>query len=236
MISPNYSKLFMVKCKNLDISKICPPEVSILKIELNNAPLPSEFKVAQQVKKKQDTANWEKHKRTVIKTLPVDIKRITGILNKISDDNYDKMVKEAKTFDHADKEVVTVIFKKILAEPFFSDIYAKLCKDLDDLHEIINERCIIEFNKSKHKNLGKFIGELYKIGILKDLNSFLCVLMEEINEEKLETLCKIIETIGTKNRIFVDILKKLDSIKTNFSPRYKYMILDIIEGKKKKDS
>ncbi len=161
--------------------------------------------------------------------MPPDIKRITVILNKISDDNYDKMIAEAKTFNYAAPEVISVIFKKILAEPYFIEIIAKLCSSLEDLHEIINEQCIVEFNKTKHKNFGKFIGELYKLNLIHDLHSFTDVLLDNIDETKLETLCKIITTIGIKDPIFIEIISELDLLKANFSSRHKFMILDIIE-------
>lgn len=238
-----YSKAFMVKSQSLDIAKICPNEISCLKIEIENINLPSELRIdanstfqkrrPERYHDKIDKtpAKWERSKsKTTINSLPPDIKHITSILNKITDDNFDKMVEESKTFNYADPEVVTVIFKKILAEPFFSNIYAKLCNSLEDLHEIINERCIIEFNKTKHKNLGKFIGELYKLDLLNDLNSFINSLLDDIDEPKLETLCKIITTIGIKNEIFVDIIANLDINKAKFGPRHRFMIMDIVEG------
>ena len=57
---------------------------------------------------------------------PPDIKRITGILNKLNSENYDKLLVEAKTFNYSAPEVVSVIFKKAIAEPFFSDLYARI--------------------------------------------------------------------------------------------------------------
>ena len=247
-----YSKAFMIKSQSLEISKICPNEISCLKIEIEHINLLSDLKPDQPhnqthnhgqtglKNKKRDhvTGKWErcpssKTRTSLHSTLPPDIKRITAILNKISDENYDKMIEEAKTFNHADPEVVTVIFKKILEEPFFSDVYARFCNSLVDLHEIINERCIIEFNKTKHKNLGKFIGELYKLNLLDDLNSFLDVLLDEIDPHKLETLCKIITTIGIKDEIFKEIILELNLIKTNFGSRYRFMIQDIVENRTK---
>jgi hypothetical protein len=239
-----YSKPFMIKSQTLDLSKICPIEISCLKIQIENISLPSELRIDNQPlyppkdfkNRKRDNVQgkWERcpvQHKTIINSLPPDIKRITGILNKISDENFDKMIEEAKTFNHADPEVVTTIMKKILNEPFFSDIYAKFCNSLEDLHVIINEQCIIEFNKTKHKNLGKFIGELYKLDILDDLDSFINVLMKDIDEPKLETLCKIITTIGLKDEIFKDIICQLNSLKQNFGSRHRFMILDIVENR-----
>jgi hypothetical protein len=248
-----YSKAFMIKSQSLEIAKLCPNEISCLKIEIENINLPSELRLEPNLgfqrrnrpdrndrhdrhdRHDRTPVKWERcplpKAKTVMNSLPPDIKRITAILNKISDENFDKMVEETKTFNYADPEVVTVIFRKILAEPFFSDVYAKFCDSLEDLHDIINERCIIEFNKTKHKNLGKFIGELYKLDLLDDLDSFIDALLDDIDEAKLETLCKIITTIGVKNELFVDIIADLNSNKSKFSSRHKFMIMDIVEGR-----
>lgn len=229
-----YSKSFMIKSQCLDISNICPLDIKNLNIDIINIDLPNELLIDQNHYKKNKFNKWEKNNfknKTIINKLPPDIKRITAILNKISNDNYDKMIEEAKTFNYADPEVVAIIFKKILSEPFFSDIYARFCNDLTDLHDIINKDCIIEFNKTKHKNIGKFIGELYKIGLINNIDSYLNILLTDIDENKLETLCKIINTIGNKDPIFNNIIKILDSMKSKFSPRYRFMILDVIENK-----
>jgi hypothetical protein len=234
-----YSKAFMIKSQSLEMAKICPNEISCLKIEIENINLPSELvfdSIVQQKRNRTDRtpAKWDrcpKLKTTILNQLPPDIKRITAILNKITDDNYDKMIEEAKTFNYAGPEVVTVLFKKILAEPFYSDIYARFCNSLEDLHEIINEQCITEFNKTYSKNVINFICELYKFGLLNDLNSFIDTLLDDISETKLESLCELIAILGSKNDIFVDIIIHLDSIKTNFSSRYKFMIMDTIDGK-----
>ena len=39
-----YSKAFMIKSQTLDISKICPNEISCLKIEIENVNLPPELR------------------------------------------------------------------------------------------------------------------------------------------------------------------------------------------------
>ena len=77
--------------------------------------------------------------------------------------------------------------------------------------------------------MGKFIGELYKLNLLNDLDSFIDTLLDNIDECKLETLCKIITTIGIKNIIFKEIIKELNLVKIKFSSRYKFMILDLVE-------
>jgi hypothetical protein len=224
-----YSKTFMLKSRYLEISKICPVEITSLDIILEYKDITIEIHNSQNDHK---IPKWQKNKNIrVWANIPPDIKRIKGILNKLTEDNYERMIEETKTFNYRDPEVITFIFKKIIDEPFFSDLYAKFCNSLEDIHDIINERCIIEFNKMKHKNLGKFIGELYKIGLITDINSFITVLMEDIDNIKLEILCKIITTIGPKDVIFNDVLTNLDSMKNNFSSRFKFMILDLIDNK-----
>ncbi len=231
-----YSKAFMMKCKELTICSVCPEEIFMLEINIENVSLPTELKIDTKVD--LDKRKWIKGRGQapvqVSKpwaNIPPDVKRITGILNKLSEENCDKMIQEAKTFNHTDPEVISFIFKKILTEPFFSDLYAKFCESLETLHDLINEYCIIEFKKTNNKNLGKFIGELYKLKLITNLDIFLKVLTDDINESKFETLCKMIMTVGATDKIFKKSIEYLDSIRMQFSPRYRFMILNIKEGK-----
>ncbi len=229
-----YSRPFMIKAQILEISKICPAEIEILNIKIENRNLPTELTILQN---DNNTKQWIRgvhiqRKEKWSCNSPPDVKRITTILNKLSDDNYDKFIEEAKTFNYVDPVVVSIIFKRILAEPIFCYLYAKFCKDLIGLHDLINELCILEFKKSRHKDLGKFIGELYKVDLI-DLNGFIDVLLDDINDANLEILCKIIITVGFKNPIFKEIIEHLNGIKNKFSSRYKFMILDIVEGRVK---
>jgi len=230
-----YSRLFMTKVQSLDISKNCPVEIANLNIIIEN----KQIEVPNGGNKDKTTKTWirgtnfnsqvKRTENTWINKTPPDVKRMTAILNKLSEDNYDKLVEETKTFNYTDPEVVSIIFKKTLAEPFFSEIYARFCKSLVNLHDLIRELCIIEFSKNKHKDLGKFIGELYKLDLIMDLNSFINVLLKDINDSNLEILCKIITTIGSSNPMFEEIIGYLNEIKNIFSSRHKFMIMDIIE-------
>ena len=78
--------------------------------------------------------------------------QIRLLLNKLSEKNYDKILESIKSLNYMDPQVVQLIFKKILMEPFYTPIYVKLCKDIELLQNIIREQCIIEFNKNKNKN------------------------------------------------------------------------------------
>lgn len=225
-----YSRQFMIRAKSLEISKICPPEISSLKITFENQ------KLEQPVPKKSNRT-WirapvkKREKQGWASKLEPDLKRMTLILNKLTSDTYDKYLEESKTFNYADPGVVSIIFRKTLAEPFYSELYAKFCKDLIGLHDLMRDLCLDEFTKNKHKNLAQFIGELYKLDLVDDLNIFIEVLLEDIGDNNLEILCKIIATIGPKNPIFKEILEHLDDIKGQFSNRYRFMILDVIENR-----
>jgi len=230
-----YSKSFIIKTRELDICKICPSEIENLKIILEIRPLQREikdmrykqkegqkFKIPDKTEKqwvrvgtknpwKDNQTQIESVERTVMySNVPPDIKRMTGILNKLTAANYDKMVEDTKTFNYSSPEVVSIIFKKIILEPYFSEIYSKFCKKLIGLHQLINDLCIDEFKKNKHKNLVQFIGELYKLDLINDLNSFINVFTEDITEENLEMLSKLISTIGPANPIFIELIQYLD--------------------------
>lgn len=231
-----YSRSFMLKAQNLEISKICPVEVQDLKIFIlnKNLILPPQPQPKRWIRGiPQVPLPVESIKRTEnvwLSKLPPDIKRITSILNKLNAENYDKLLCEAKSFNYSAPEVVSVVFKKALAEPFFSDLYARFCWDLVELHTFILELCADEFTKNKHKNLGKFIGELFKFHLVADLNLFVDVLLDDLSETNLEILCKIITTINVKDVMFTDIILHLDSLKNDFKPRYKFMIIDLVES------
>jgi hypothetical protein len=169
-----------------------------------------------------------------------DIKRMQGILNKLSGDNFDILVKETKTFDYTDPDVVGMIFKIAVGNPFFSPVYAKFCDNLTGLHTLIRTMCIKEFENNKHKNLCVFIGELYKLNLIDELHGFIDVLLTEINkverdvesaQTNLEILCKIIEVVGVKESQFSDTIDDLFSNKGTWSARYRFMIEDIMDYK-----
>lgn len=241
-----YSRTFIIKCKTLDICKQKPEEINCItnNIKLINI---SEYLKNERNKKllgTKDNVKWVKTRgnsykqiETLTKTLnpwkgsdnPPDIKRITGILNKLSEDNFDKLVTEVGTFNYCDPGVIKIIFRKVTMEPFFSTLYAKFCNKLVYLHQDIIEMCRKEFDLNKNKNVAEFISELYKIGLLKDLNYYTDVLIEYLTEKNLEILHKIIITVGIKNPMFSDIIKYLDSVKSSYSSRYKFMILDLTE-------
>jgi hypothetical protein len=205
---------------------------------------------------------------TIDNTMNNDIKKITEILNKISiidDDkllndikmlndaklfeefiktirktteNNERLLHEIKKLNYTDPVVFSIMFKKILIEPKFSKMYAQLCEKLTDLHLIIKDKCIYEFNKNKHKNLARFIGELYGYKLI-ELNDFVMELHSDImnadttvgeKEKSLEILHEIFLTVGIKNIRYNHIIVELFKIKDTFKPRFRFKILDLKEG------
>ncbi len=237
-----YSTTFMIKAKELEISKICPEELTTLNIILEYVT----FKIDKNLKWQRgksfnDTKPfndielrkcenpWKNNDK-----IPIDVKNITSILNKLTEENYDNLLKETIAFNYSNPVIVKKIFRKVLGEPLFAGIYSKFCKDLVGLHSILKELYITEFNENRHKNLAVFIGELYKIGLIDDLEVFIDTLVNDLTESNLEILCKLIATIGKTDIHFKDTLIHINSIKNSFSSRYKFMILDILEDKFKK--
>lgn len=162
---------------------------------------------------------------------PTDIKRIKGILNKLSAENKNSMVKETKSIEYSDPEVVSIIFAVALGQPFFSEVYAQFCLGLNDLHQLIKEMCLDEFDKNRHKNLCRFIGELYKLRLIEDLGSFVELLTDDLCGENLEILCELVNVVGAQDPQFEEIVNHLYSIKNDYSARYKFMIMDVYDYK-----
>lgn len=158
-----------------------------------------------------------------------EIKKIRAILNKLSLENFDIMVNDTLLLNYTAPIVVDEIFNKAICEPFYSDMYARFCMSLVKLHFLIKDMCKEQFIKKKHKNLCKFIGELYKLKIITELDIFIDVLYENLDDQNLEILCELITTVGVKNKIFEDILIQLEETKDFFKPRYKFMIMDVLE-------
>jgi hypothetical protein len=161
-----------------------------------------------------------------------DLHKIKGIFNKLSRENYSKMILQIKELDYYNEEVIDLVFTKIINEPFFFDIYANFCQELYDMH-IFSDICIKKFKDKKHKNLCKFIGSLYTKKVITTLENFITTLSEtendKISDENLEILCEFIKVVGKDDNNFILILKTLNDTKNNYKPRFKFMIMDLLE-------
>lgn len=164
-----------------------------------------------------------------IRKIPIDAKRINNILNKLTESNYDKLLEETRSFDYKTPEIVTRIFRKVVSEPFFAKLYSRLCKDLEEIHGILESMYVAEFASNKSKNLGIFIAELFCVGLVRDISVFTNELESNLDEKNLEILCALITRVGITNHLFKKDIKLLRSVQNNFTPRFRFMILDIIE-------
>ena len=121
-----YSISFMSKSKDLDISKICPNELKSVDMKIGRISHPVPTLKNKNLKNKnihpKDLREIKKSNewKNSLKLIPIDIKHINSILNKLTDENYDKMLKETKTFNYSDPIIVSKLFNKVLG---FSRIY-----------------------------------------------------------------------------------------------------------------
>jgi len=107
-----------------------------------------------------------------------------------------------------------------------------------------------KLSKAKKRSLGniKFIGELFKLGMLTEGIMHDCInrlLKQETDEENLECLCKLLTTIGKDidkpqaAKLMKEHFEKLDKIigrtripAANISYKIRFLILDVIELRK----
>ncbi|KIM19671.1 hypothetical protein M408DRAFT_193888 [Serendipita vermifera MAFF 305830] len=100
------------------------------------------------------------------------------------------------------------------------------------------------FKKAKRRGLGlvKFIGELFKVKMLTERIMHECIKkllsnVETPEEEEIESLCKLLETIGqvldnakAQNQMDIYFVRMQELFNSSqISPRIQYMLLDIIE-------
>ncbi|MDP2436198.1 MAG: hypothetical protein Q8P67_10680, partial [archaeon] len=218
------------------------------------------------------------------------LREFQSLMNKLTLEMYEPISEKInKAISEADtpsllKGMIDIIFSKALKEPKFSEIYARLCRQVlsssrsfpcDD-HPITFKRllltsCQTEFEKpqavedpdnklsaeeraeAEYKlrmlSLGnsKFIGELYKLGMLPASIMHQCIRRltiadseEPPPEENLETLSKLVTTVGklleadTRNQYPQDFASYFAQIETlsrdlRISSRIRFMLRDLID-------
>ncbi len=122
-----------------------------------------------------------------------DIKLLTSILNKLTTENLDIMIVETKKLNYKDDKLIELLFTKAINEPFYSELYAIYCKNLPDLFVILNEKCSEKFKLQKHKNLCRFIGYLYNFKIIKNIDCFFDILIDDLSEINLDIILELIK-------------------------------------------
>lgn len=104
-----------------------------------------------------------------------------------------------------------------------------------------------EQRKTRMRSIGniRFIGELYKLKMLTSKIMVYCIkrLIDKLEEERLECLCKLLTTIGEQienevsgqlDNIFKSIQAIVDEKSNKISSRVRFMIQDVIELRKRK--
>jgi translation initiation factor 4G len=176
------------------------------------------------------------------------ISDVKSILNKISPEKYDILLKKLFQIDLDNKEVIekviNEIYKKAIFEPVYSHMYAKLCKDIYNHIRKRNFKYIFNLCHQEYKNKSEerkrenisniiFIGELSKFNIISknQINSLLKDLLT-IDPLNIELLCNLLKIIGFKIKN-PDLFEKLEIIKNNknINIRYRFMIMDIFDLK-----
>ncbi|XP_062857043.1 eukaryotic translation initiation factor 4 gamma 1-like [Trichomycterus rosablanca] len=218
--------------------------------------------------------------------------KVCSLLNKMTPEKFQQLMKQLTELpintEERLKGVIELIFKKAVAEPNFSTIYAKMCSGLMELKVPTSEdsgstldfikllvgHCQKEFEKDEKKlkdldeakeeneqqllkeeleeiklkarlcSLGniKFMGELYKQKMLTDQFIHKCIvkLLENNNEESLESLCKLLSTAG-KNLDLNNEKHLLDCYFNQLgtmikdrrtSSRIRFMIQDVLDLRK----
>jgi len=157
-----------------------------------------------------------------------DTKKIKGIINKLTNDNLNKLTIQVLELNYEDPDIINMIFKKAVDDPKFSKEYATFCSKLPLLHKLLKEICISHFASEKNKNLCRFIGELYNFNLIADLEEFTSILLENLDEKNLEMLCELIRTVGHEKEEFVDIIAHLEKIKKDFGKLRCEVLIDTL--------
>uniref|UniRef100_A0A8C5GRZ4 MIF4G domain-containing protein n=1 Tax=Gouania willdenowi TaxID=441366 RepID=A0A8C5GRZ4_GOUWI len=194
------------------------------------------------------------------------LKKFRSILNKLTPEKFEKLMTQVKmlTIDTEErlKDVIDLTFEKAISEPAFSEIYAKMCSFLNglkvqskenpecqaDFRKLLLNRCQKEFEKDKdineeekQRSVGniKFVGELFKLQMIREVVMHDCImkLLKNHDDQSLEVLCKLLSTIGKdldvkkeKHRVdqcFQQMEKIVKERKT--SSRIRFMMQDVLD-------
>jgi hypothetical protein len=175
-------------------------------------------------------------KATVI-NIDYDSKVITGILNKLNESNYDAMLLLIRQEKYTDGTMLDLLFSKAVREPGYHNLYIQLCTDLA-LNDAINKLCAETFTRKKHKNLIVFICELYKQNILKALDGFAKILLDELttctDAAILNDDVEFILIMMRSSKFDTSIVSRVLEIKninafTVLKPRIKFLLQDLIK-------
>jgi hypothetical protein len=183
------------------------------------------------------------------------INSFSGLLNKITNSNYNEILNELKNIDIYNisfyPAIANRLFNKILNEHEYIKLYVKLCIDLSFNKLFINELLILSnnfFNKFcfnnentdnillKKQNINNiiFIGELLINKLINPaiiFNKIIPNLLNNVNDNNIEILCNLLNYLKQLN-IFdlYEYYFKINKVKNNpyLTMRIKFMIEDVI--------
>lgn len=134
-------------------------------------------------------------------------------------------------------------FKKDRIDDEFVDERTKEMDEASSEKKRLSEDLLLKQQKAKRQTLGnmRFIGELFKLGLLRDqvMHSCIGTLLKSKDEEKLECLCRLLTTIGkdldtenpTAKKKLATTFAELEKIVKgrSVSSRVRFAIQDLIE-------
>lgn len=185
-------------------------------------------------------------------------KRINSILNKLTENNFNVLIKKLETTKIVSYEMLettaTIIFNKFITDHFFHNMYSKMIESLsnkplyfskDDkiysFRELLINLSQKEYEKisniNKTRKIGNIIliGEMYNHNLIahKVIEIVLNKLFDNITIDNIECICKLLTICGKsieKNNKLMEYMEKLNKImKSNVESRIKFYIMDLID-------
>lgn len=203
IVFPPFNMEIFYKFKVIDSNLLVPYELKDI-VDKNKTTVPSHHNISNNHtwrKFEPKKTNWMSNKTTPLDKFSTNVKEI---LNKLSNDNFNILVKEIMNLNFASKEqlqeLVDSIYSKAIIEQIFGPLYAKLCLELSPccienegkkiyFRELLLNKCQVMFgiytSKSEKEEISlnkmqvigciKFIGELYNIKLITDKIISFCI-------------------------------------------------------------
>lgn len=182
-------------------------------------------------------------------------KQVRSILNKLSESNFDTLstellcaaVEDVRNDESLTKILTRALFNKAISERNYQRLYAETWRKLLNVHPMsqtlasqMMDQCLQEYNRPRSKNSGlmtmKWIAELCKKKTFNSQDIAKKVLgdmfVDSQNDQKVELWCKLIESLKT-NVDTAKYFQQLNKLKTKFSSRIRYKIMDLEDLKKR---
>jgi len=183
------------------------------------------------------------------------INSFSGLLNKITNSNYNEIYNELKQINIYNKtfypSIANRLFQKILNEHEYINIYVQLCIDLNFNNQFIDELLILSnsfFNKFcinnenaddtfiKKQNINNiiFVSTLFTNNLINPAIIFKKIipdLLNNVNDNNIEILCNLLDFLKKINKYdLYEYYFKINKVKNHpyLTMRIKFMIEDLI--------